>query len=224
MQLPPSCARSDPSHKSQGKTVRLSSHFDRRPSPPALLTKLQRITVFSMAATSKSLQIVRVMLAPRGRLLTATQPGRSSLPLGESITFDKVLAPGGAVTFRSSSVNLQPDLSAAGDNTGVNLVSAENDMLLHVSVRRKENAIVLNARLDAASWGTEERVPLAGAFEQKTATITALVQDASFVVLIDGIVVHTFAKRISKDVRGISYRANSGSAFADNIDITVTTA
>jgi hypothetical protein len=149
------------------------------------------------------------------------------LHLDEVVTFDKPLVPGGSVVFRSSSIDRLPDTKAYIDNTSVNLLSAEGDHLLHVSIRRAQNRIVFNARLDSEQWddAKEEWVPLFGVFQQTDATITARVQDKSYDVLIDGSTVYTFAKRIDKDVKAITYRTNglSASVFADHLDVTVTT-
>jgi hypothetical protein len=107
----------------------------------------------------------------------------------------------------------------------VNLLSAKSDFLLHVSVRCAESEICFNARMESGVWDhkKEERVSLYGAFQQMDATITVQIDAAQFVVSVDSNPVYTFAKRIDKDMKGVTYQTDSISVFADHLDVTVTT-
>lgn len=137
--------------------------------------------------------------------------------------FDKAVTSGSLIEFLSRTYDRLPDTKAAIDNTSLNLLSAEGDHLLHISVRRAENQLCFNATLESEKWGPEERVPLYGVFEQTDAKVTVSIKDSNYVVSVDGRPVHTFAKRIDKDVKGVTYRTNSVSVFADHVDVCVVT-
>jgi hypothetical protein len=107
------------------------------------------------------------------------------------------------------------------DNTSVNLLSAEGHELLHVSVRRAENQLCFNARMANSAWGKEERVPLYGVFQQTDTTISVRIDKDAYVVLIDGKIRHTFTKRIDKEVKGVIYRCDNTSVFANPINVSV---
>jgi hypothetical protein len=76
----------------------------------------------------------------------------------------------------------------------VNLLSAEGDNLLHISVRRAENELCFNAHAVSENWGKEERKPLYGVFQQPESTIHVCIEKSAYVVSIDGKHVHTFDK------------------------------
>ncbi|RYP44511.1 hypothetical protein DL768_009032 [Monosporascus sp. mg162] len=93
------------------------------------------------------------------------------LHLAEKITFDRVFDAGSHIVFYSSSFNPYPDTQVYIDNTSVNVLSAEDDTLLHVSFRRAENQIVFNSMKTGDAWGNEERVSLQGVFNKTDVTI-----------------------------------------------------
>jgi hypothetical protein len=154
------------------------------------------------------------------------QPGSAALHLDEAITLDKALPVGSTVTFRARSIDLLPDTKAYIDNTSVNLLSADGDHVLHVSIRRAENRFCFNASEGRDGWGTEESVPLFGVFGQQTdAIISILVGASEFAVSVDDEPIYTFKARSTKEVKTLEYHTNglSNSVFPEHIDVTVTT-
>jgi choline dehydrogenase-like flavoprotein len=104
----------------------------------------------------------------------------------------------------------------------MNLLSAEQDRLLYVSIRRAENEVCFNAREATGDWGVEERVLLLGVFQKADTTITIHLHKSAFIVLVDVVIVYTFARRIPKDVKGILYSCSGTSIFADSVALTIT--
>jgi hypothetical protein len=104
----------------------------------------------------------------------------------------------------------------------MNLLSAEQDRLLYVSIRRAENEVCFNAREATGDWGVEERVLLLGVFQKADTTITIHLHKSAFIVLVDAVIVYTFARRIPKDVKGILYSCSGTSIFADSVALTIT--
>jgi choline dehydrogenase-like flavoprotein len=123
----------------------------------------------------------------------------------------------------SQTVNLSPDIKVLIDSTYVNVLSAEQDCLLSISFLRAENEICFNAWEAVGDRGKEERVLLLGIFQKADATITIHVHKSAFLVLIDGVIVYTFAKRIFKDAKSIFYSCSGPSIFADSLILTTAT-
>lgn len=80
--------------------------------------------------------------------------------LGHELKFDRPIGDGGSIVFYSTCINLVPDFGHNIDNTSVNVLSADKDTLLHISIRRAENAIVFNSQMHGGGWQQEERVRL----------------------------------------------------------------
>jgi choline dehydrogenase-like flavoprotein len=97
----------------------------------------------------------------------------------------------------------------------VNLLSAEQDRLLYVSIRHAENEICFNAREATGDWGVEECVLLLGVFQKADATIIIHLHKSA-------VIVYTFARRIPKDVKGILYSCSGTSIFADSVALIIT--
>ncbi|KAH7931246.1 hypothetical protein BV22DRAFT_7019 [Leucogyrophana mollusca] len=143
------------------------------------------------------------------------------LPITTAVTLKNEFKAEGIVDFQSSKLDLNP--SSAGtnqiDNTSVNLLSAKNDCLLHVSIRRAENAIVFNAHEADKDWGKEERVELKGAFVGPDTVITICDHGDRYQILTDYHTVHYFNKRISGNANQLSYMINKNqvSPFSDTL-------
>ncbi|KAH7917729.1 galectin [Leucogyrophana mollusca] len=143
------------------------------------------------------------------------------LPITTAVTLKNEFKAEGIVDFQSAKLDLNP--SSAGpnqiDNTSVNLLSAKNDNLLHISIRRAENAIVFNAHEVDKDWGKEERVPLKGAFVGPDTVITVVDHGDRYQILTDYHTVHYFNKRISGNVNQLSYQINKNqiSPFSDTL-------
>lgn len=116
---------------------------------------------------------------------------------------------------------MNPDHSVQLDNTAINIVDFEKDVLLTFSIRRTENAIVFNSRTANGNWGDEKRIPLSGVFTKATAKI--VIQDApdNFNISVDGRLIYNFGKRIFKPVTGATYGANGASVLSDPLNVTV---
>ncbi|KAF5590567.1 FAD NAD(P)-binding domain protein [Fusarium subglutinans] len=150
-----------------------------------------------------------------------------TLKLNSKLSFGKIFEAGSFIVFYSSSYDPVPDTTASIDNTSVNITSADDEDLLHISFRRVENQIVFNSRLKDTQgnlvWGSEERVPLQGVFSKTDVTILVRLEDDVYQVYVDDSIIHSYKKRIRKDARGVSYRANTKSLFTDPIQVQLVT-
>ncbi|KAF7340703.1 FAD/NAD(P)-binding domain-containing protein [Mycena sanguinolenta] len=144
------------------------------------------------------------------------------LACGDNVTFTNPINDGGSIVFYSNTVNLVPPSGAQIDNTSVNLLSADDDFLLHLSVRSAENAIVFNSRPSGNPWGAEERIPLHGVFERTDATITIRLRSQSWVILVDGIPIASYNLRIKKPAISASYSGNDKDALVFSNPLLVT--
>jgi hypothetical protein len=145
------------------------------------------------------------------------------MSVGEVVYLNRALPDKSVVIFTSNSIDLNPDTEAYIDNTSVNLLSADGDHLLHVSIRRAENRICFNAK-DSDEWGSEESVALDGVFRQRgKSSISISIRHPTFVVSVDNTPIHTFMQRIDKEVGALEYRTNglSESVFPGHIDVRV---
>ncbi|KAG2074672.1 hypothetical protein BDR04DRAFT_1092886 [Suillus decipiens] len=125
---------------------------------------------------------------------------------GADITADGIIA------FWTFSYDQTPDLKHGIDNTSLNLQDNKKNLLLHISFRRAENAIVFNTRKIGVGWGSEERVPLDGKI--LTPAIQTVIMifdfDTHYHILIDYRTVHSYKKRLPGNVRSVSYHVNPG--------------
>ncbi|KAF5681253.1 FAD NAD(P)-binding domain-containing protein [Fusarium heterosporum] len=145
------------------------------------------------------------------------------LSLGNSYSFDKILEAGSFILFYSATYNLLPDKSVEIDNTSINVLSSEDDVLLHISFRRAENQIVFNSRLRNYGWGKEERVSFQGVLSKTDATVAVRLETNSYTIYIDDSIIHTYSKRILKDAQRISYQTARESLFTNPIGVVFQT-
>jgi hypothetical protein len=123
------------------------------------------------------------------------------LPIGEKVELKQEFKAENIIVFQSAKLDLTPSSGTGIDNTYVNIISADNNILLHISIRRAQNAIVLNSRTADGPWGTEERVTLEGRFVNGlNTTITVYDHGDRFQVLIDYNTIHYYEKRIQRMV------------------------
>ncbi|KAH7106381.1 hypothetical protein BKA62DRAFT_825919 [Auriculariales sp. MPI-PUGE-AT-0066] len=151
---------------------------------------------------------------------SVSTPDKIPLYLSKEIDFSRPIGDGGSVQFYSNTVNLVPDFGYYIDNTNINIESSDGDTLLHVSVRRVENAIVFNSLPKGGEWGTEERVALLGVFERTDATFTVRLNGAEWHILVDGRPIKTYHQRIHKPAVTASYRSNNRPVFSDPLLVT----
>ncbi|KAH8092175.1 Galectin-3 [Cristinia sonorae] len=150
-----------------------------------------------------------------------------SLSIGKTVAISPNLGPNAQATVESSTLTLGPDNSTTIDNTALNFMNNLGDVLLHFSIRRQEDTIVLNSRLAAGSWGNEERLPsLTRAFGPVLNTATIIVKDVGkeYQIFTNGNYLTTYKKRIGGEVEQASYTINSGqdSALSNPIKVSVT--
>ncbi|KAG2063839.1 hypothetical protein BDR04DRAFT_1122996 [Suillus decipiens] len=136
---------------------------------------------------------------------------------GGDITADGIIA------FWPVSYDQTPDLTHGVDNTSLNLQDHDKNLLLHISFRRAENAIVFNTKKSGAGWGPEERVPLDGKISTPASQTAIMIFDfeTHYHILIDYRTVHSYKKRLPGNVRSVSYHVNPGQkpVFGDRMQV-----
>ena len=145
------------------------------------------------------------------------------LPITESVTLKSEFKAENIIVFQSAKLDLTPSTGSGLDNTAVNILDAAGDYLLHISIRRKENAIVLNSKTAGGAWGKEERVTLEGRFVNGLNTTIAVYDHGDrFQVLIDYNTIHYYDKRILENGAAVSYTINADqvSPFSDTLAVT----
>ena len=145
------------------------------------------------------------------------------LPITQTVTLKTPFKAENIIVFQSAKLDLTPSTGPGIDNTAVNILDALGDVLLHISIRRKEDAIVLNSRPANGIWGQEERVPLKGLFvDAPNTTITVYDHGDRYQVLIDYKTIYYFVKRIQKNGTAVLYSINPDqiSPFSDTLAVT----
>ncbi|KAM0541825.1 hypothetical protein ACHAPJ_013074 [Fusarium lateritium] len=145
------------------------------------------------------------------------------LHLGENYDFERVFEAGSFIVLYSETYDKVADLDVYIDNTNVNIRSAQDDILLHISFRRAVNQIVFNSKPSGGNWGEEERVSLMGVFSRTDVTISIRLESDTYEVYVDDSIIKTYKKRIIKDAQKVSYETNSKSVFTDPIGVVVQT-
>nr|BAJ72707.1 galectin homolog [Laccaria amethystina] len=144
------------------------------------------------------------------------------LPLSQTVQLAQPFQAENIIVFQSAQLDLTPNPGRGHDNTSVNIFSAAGDILLTISIRRAENAIVMNSLPASGNWGTEESVPLEGRFVNGGLNTTITVYDHGdrFQVLIDYNTIHYYAKRIQKNGTAVSYLTDQASPFSNTLAVT----
>ena len=146
------------------------------------------------------------------------------LPITKSVTLKSEFKAENIIVFQSAKLDLTPSTGSGIDNTAVNILDAAGDYLLHISIRRAQNAIVLNSKTAGGAWGTEERVTLEGRFVDDGLNTTIAVYDHGdrYQVLIDYKTIHYYNKRILENGSAVSYTINADqvSPFSDTLAVT----
>ncbi|KAI5782024.1 galectin [Peziza echinospora] len=148
------------------------------------------------------------------------------LCLGSTIPIKPEFKKDNLIYFNSATLDLNPTKTGTNtiDNSAVNLISSKNDTLLHISIRRTENAVVFNTKPNNAGWGTEERIVLKGTFTKgNNATITVYDHGDRYQILFDGKTVHYYKKRIEDNATQVSYTINKDVAQVFSRELGVTT-
>lgn len=146
---------------------------------------------------------------------------QGTIALNNDLTLKTTVTDGGFVRFVSDVANLATPL-ASPDNTSLNPLSVDDDVLLHILFRRALNKIVLNTRASTSRWGAEQVISLADVFTATRAptTITIDVRSDTYELLYNEGEKHSFTKRMAKDVAAVRYRANGAfTLFSDSISV-----
>lgn len=138
---------------------------------------------------------------------------KGALKINSHKAFKETLAADAVVLIDSTSLNLTPAKTKGIDNTQFYFTDGKNgsgNVLFLLSIRRSENAIVFNTKIDN-NWGKEARVSLEGRFRAKEPSILVHDQGDGYEVFIDWKHVIYFEKRAKDKVAvSISYTVNDG--------------
>ncbi|KAI1173331.1 hypothetical protein F4777DRAFT_581010 [Nemania sp. FL0916] len=144
-----------------------------------------------------------------------------TIPIGDTVALSSALRDGDVVSFIAESTTLKPDSSPNGDNTSLNLVSGDDDYLVHISIRRGNQTVVLNSRSADGNWGSEETFNFDGSFvDGSSSVVTVTLKGSNFLIAIEGKLRYTYARRIDKTVKGLRYARNGDmttAIFGDSI-------
>lgn len=117
------------------------------------------------------------------------------------------LTPGQSIYFVSTSYDSEPDPSLHRDYTSFNLVNGK-DILLHISIRRGEDRIVLDTKRDDTWDDNLQVIDLKGVFSGPGAIIKVDENATSYDVSFNNSpTIHTFPKRINANATAVSYNA-----------------
>lgn len=148
--------------------------------------------------------------------LQTPKMGLHFINIGKTIKLKSEFKEGGIVVFRSTSLNLNPTPTPSGnDNTNINIMRGDN-FLLHISIRRRENAFVFACKPAGGNWSHDERRPLGEAFKRKQTSITVCDHGDSFQVLIDYHTIIYYKKRIAGNADSFSYLVDAISSPLSN--------
>jgi hypothetical protein len=151
---------------------------------------------------------------------------KASLKVNSFLSFKQALKADSVVIIDSSSLNLTPAKTSGIDNTQIYLNEGKNgdgDILLLLSIRRAENQIVFNSKIDN-TWGKEIRISLERRFKGTTPSILIHDQDDGYEVFIDWKHALFFQKRApGKVAQSVSYTVNDGQTpvWSSNLKVKV---
>ena len=146
-----------------------------------------------------------------------------TLATGETHTLPRPLASGDILEFSSDTVNLTSFGDEEQDNTALNLLSSDDDVLLTISFRRATQTILYTSRPHGGEWGREDRSSFRGCFQNGRTTIVVTETTTSFDIVIDNTLRHTYLKRISRPTARVCYWKNESipSMFASELIVTI---
>ena len=148
------------------------------------------------------------------------------LRLGQTIKLPDSVVPNKEATVTSSTLSVISNDMVTIDNTALNFLNNLGDVLLHFSIRRLEDAIVLNSRTASGPWGNEERFPsLKRAFGPNLDSAKIVIKDTGkeYHVFTNDNYLATYTKRIGGEAERASYAINSGqdSALSNPVQVSV---
>jgi hypothetical protein len=119
--------------------------------------------------------------------------------LGHSIKAD------GIIIFRSSQLNM----SSTVNNTSLNLLSNNGDIVLHIGFRRVENVIVFNA-FRSGNWLNEERITFGERLRGNNHTVAIYDHCDNYQILFNGKTGQYFKKQLLTEGTSLQYLVNAG--------------
>ena len=128
-----------------------------------------------------------------------------TLAIGRTCTLPKPLARGDVLKFSSDTVTLTSFGDEEQDNTSVNLLSGEDDVLLTISFRRPTETVFYNSRLHGVDWGPGEHGSFRGCFQNGPASVEVTDTTSSFDIVINGTLRHVYQKRILRPTVRVCY-------------------
>lgn len=120
----------------------------------------------------------------------------------------------GIVIFRSPELHHTPHVN----NTSLNFLDDNGDIIFHIGFRRHENAIVFNCRR-GDQWLREERTRFANKLDGQNHTVAVFDHGNSYQVLINGSTAYYFKKQLSGKATSLQYLLDAGQVpmFSDPI-------
>lgn len=128
-----------------------------------------------------------------------------TLAIGGTHTLPKPLTSGDVLKFSSNSVNLTYFGDEEQDNTSINLLSSEDEVLLTISFRRATETVFYNSRLYGGDWGPGERGSFRGCFQNGPASVEVTDTASSFEIVINGTLRHIYQKQILRPTVRVCY-------------------
>jgi hypothetical protein len=109
------------------------------------------------------------------------------------------------------------------DMTQISITDESNDIILHVSIRRRQGEIIFNSKL-GGSWGKEEKIAIDHRFDNEDgSTILIHDQGKGFEISIDWVHAIWFGKRAEdRTAQSISYGLadeQGTSTLADDLEV-----
>jgi len=144
------------------------------------------------------------------------------LSISQTIKLKNELGADGIIVFQSASLDLEQSTASVFDSSTINLLNA-GDHLLHLCIRRRDNAIVVNSLTAGGDWGPEETKPHQGKFIGPNTTIMIYDHGDHYQILFDYHTVHYYKKRILKSATSISYGIADGQSLVFSNPLAVTT-
>lgn len=148
-----------------------------------------------------------------------------TVPIDNKHLLTASLRDGAVVDLNASTTLLRPDTSATLDNSSLNLISDNDDILLTMAFRRKNKTVILNSRPANGVWGNEEHFSFGESFtEGRTCDMSVAVRGSTYLILVEGSLRYTYAQRLDAPITGVSYTKNrdmTTAIFGDSIDVKV---
>jgi Galactoside-binding lectin len=129
------------------------------------------------------------------------------LQLDHIQALNKPLVEDDVVHFYASTVSLTPNPDRENrDNASLNLLSDNNDYLLHISILRVTRTIHVNSRAATSDWGKHEHMDWEGTFTDGQPIIISIRNNAdTFTIFVNGKNRYVYKKRIDLPTQAVGY-------------------